>query len=172
MLLRQFVIIILVAAVAGVGLNLVSPNRIDFIGKYRSLSSGDGPIVPPTAEPGDPPFISIEVAELEHSNYQVVFIDARDAGEFVCGTIPGSVNIPFEYLPEGDLRPYIDSVLGGLPGDYHFIIFCSGEECDLSLHLGRTMQELGYTNLSIFFGGWREWVQFGLDVERRESCDG
>lgn len=172
MLIRQIVIITLVAAVLGFGLNLVSPNRIDFVGKYRSLSSGDGPIVPPDAGPGDPPFISVQVAEMEYSNYEVTFIDAREPAEFDCGTIAGSINIPFDYLPEDNLGAYIDSALGGLPKNHHLIIYCSGEECDLSLHLGRNLQELGYTNVSIFFGGWREWEKYGLEVERRESCDG
>lgn len=169
-LIRQIILIIIVSTVCGVGLNLVSANKIDFVGKYRSLSSGDGPIVPPAAEAGDPPFIGVDLAEMEFSNYDVAFIDARDPGEFLCGTIPGSINIPFDYLPEHNFEAYIDSALGGLPKDYHLIIFCSGEECDLSLYLGRNLQQIGYSNLSIFFGGWREWQKFGLSEERRQPC--
>ena len=171
-MVRQIIIIVAVAAVCGVGLNLVSPAKIDFIGKYRSLSSGDAPVVPPAAETGDPPFISVDVAEMEFSNYEVIFIDSREPEEFKCGTIPGSINIPFDYLPEGDLTPYIDSCLGGLPRDHHLIIFCSGEECDLSLYLGRNLQQIGYTNISIFYGGWREWQKYGLSEERRQPCEG
>lgn len=172
MILRQILIIIILSTVLGIGANLVSPNRIDFFGQYRSLSSGDGPIVPPTAEEGDPVFIAIDVAEMEFSNYDAVFIDARDPAEFECGTIPGSVNIPFDYLPEGDLTGYIDSALGGLPKDRQLIIFCSGEECDLSLYLGRILQTLGYSKVAVFFGGSREWEKFGLGMERRAPCGG
>jgi rhodanese-related sulfurtransferase len=101
-----------------------------------------------------------------------MFIDAREPEEFECGTIPGSVNIPFEYLPEHDVEAYIDSALGGILKDHPVIIFCSGEECDVSLHLGRNMQQMGYENISIFFGGAREWQKFGLEIERRIPCDG
>ncbi len=172
MVFRQILIIVAVSCVLGVSLNLVSPNRIEFFGKYRSLSSGDGPIVPPAAEEGDPPFIAVDVAEMEYSNYEVTFIDAREPEDFECGTIPGSVNIPFDYLPEDNVAAYIDSALGGMSKDNPIIIFCSGEECDLSLHLGRNMQQMGYQNISIFFGGSREWEKFGLEMERRRPCDG
>lgn len=170
MILRQIVFIVALSSILGIATNLISPNRISFFGKYRSLSGGDGPIVPPSAEAGDPAFIAVDVAEMEFSNYDVTFIDARTPEEFECGTIAGSVNVPFDNLPEEDLRSYIDSVLGGTARNHHLIIFCSGEECEVSLHLARNMQALGYTNLSIFYGGYREWENFGLPIERRVRC--
>ena len=42
----------------------------------------------------------------------------------------------------------------------------------LSLYLGRNLQQIGYTNISIFYGGWREWQKYGLGEERREPCEG
>ena len=157
----------------GVGLlaNTVSPDGIPVIGKYRSLSGGNGPVVPPTAEPGDPPFIDIARAQLEFDLGDVLFIDARDESEFACGTIPGSVNIPFEYLPDDDLEGYFESVLGKDRKDRLLITYCSGEECDLSLHLARNLQDLGYTNVVIFFGGSREWEKYDLGLERGPECE-
>ncbi|MFQ5452558.1 MAG: rhodanese-like domain-containing protein [Candidatus Zixiibacteriota bacterium] len=171
MLLKQIIILLLLAVLIGLGLNLVSPNKIEYFGKYRSLSRGEGPIVPPSAEPGDPPFIAVDVAEFEHSNQQAMFIDAREPEEYICGTIPGSINIPFDYLPEENLAIYIDSALGGIAKNYQLIVFCSGEECDLSLHLARNLQAINYTNISIFFGGAREWEEFDLEIERRQPCE-
>lgn len=171
MVLKQIIIIVLLSSVLGLGGNFFSPNKIDWVGQYRSLSGGDGPIVPPTAEAGDPPFIAVDVAEMEHSNYDVIFVDARDPQEFECGTIPGSINIPFESLPEENVAAYIDSALNHIDKGHAVIVFCSGEECDLSLHLARNMQMFGYTDVAIFFGGAREWEKFGLPVERRRPCD-
>jgi len=171
MALRQSILLLVVSALVALGANSISPNGIELVGKYRSLSRGDGPVVPPTAEPGDPPFVSVDEAYLEYTQEDAVFIDARDETEFNCGTIPTSRNIPFEYLPDGDLVPYFDSVLDGASKDTTIIIFCSGEECDLSLHLARNMQSLGYTRTFIFFGGSREWEQNGLEIERRSACD-
>ena len=147
MVMKQLLALLLLAVVIGLTINAISPNGIPLIGKYRTLSNGDGPIVPPNAQIGDHP------------------------DEFVCGTIPGSINMPFEYLPEGDLGKYFDSVLSGSAHDKTLITFCSGEECDLSLHLGRNLNVYGYNNVLIFFGGSREWEKFGLEVERRAECE-
>ncbi|MDF1544347.1 MAG: rhodanese-like domain-containing protein [bacterium] len=166
----QLICLLLVAMFLGLVRNLVPANSIEYIGNWRTLSSGDEPIVPPTAGEGDPPFISIDVAQMEHSLGEAVFIDAREGAEFECGTIPGSISIPFEYLPDENIDLYVDSALGGMSKDRDMIIFCSGEECDLSLHLARNMQDFGYTNLMIFFGGAREWENFDLEIERRTEC--
>jgi len=171
MVLKQLSALLLLAVVIGVTINVISPNGIPLVGKYRTLSSGEGPIVPPSAQTDDPPFIDINQAQMEYEVGNSVFIDARDPDEFVCGTIPGSINIPFEYLPEGDLGKYFDSVLGSAAHDKTLIAFCSGEECDLSLHLGRNLNVYGYNNVLIFFGGSREWEKFGMEVERRAECE-
>jgi len=168
-LIRQAIILLVLSTALGLGGNLISPNRVDFVGKYRDLSSGDQPIVPPTAEPGDPPFVGINEAQMEFATGKPLFLDARNAEDFDCGTIPGAINIPFEALPEGDLGKYFDSTLG-VAKDYPIITFCSGEDCDLSLHMGRNLKLLGYTKVAIFFGGAREWEKFGLEMQRRKSC--
>ncbi len=170
-MIKDAVIILLISVIFGLGINVVSPRSIPYIGKYRSLSSSGGPIVPPDAEEGDPSFIAIDVAQLEFDGSDVLFVDARDPSDFECGTIQGSVNLPFEYLPEEGVEAYIDSILGGVTKDHRLILYCSGEECDLSLHLGRNLQILGYTNVAVFFGGSREWEKLGLEIERRVNCD-
>ena len=165
----QLLLLLLVSVVLSLGVNAISPHGIDLIGKYRDLSNSEGPVPPPTAQEDDPPFIEINVAQMEHAAGQALFVDARNPEEFECGTIPGSINVPFEALPEGDLAPYFDSVLA-VPKDRMLIVFCSGEECDLSLHLARNLKLQNYTNLAIFFGGAREWEKFGLELQRRKSC--
>ena len=47
MTFKQFVLLAVVAGILGLGVNLISPNKINYIGDYRELSDGDGPIVPP-----------------------------------------------------------------------------------------------------------------------------
>lgn len=169
-MIRQAIILLVYAVILGLGVNYFHPNKLSYIGVYRDLSSGDGPIVPPSAVEGDPKFIAIAEAQMEHQFGGVLFVDARDSAEFNCGTIPGSVNIPFDYLPAENLERYLDSSLGYVPKDKPIIVFCSGEECDLSLHLARNLQSFGYTKVSIFFGGSREWEKFELEVERRAQC--
>lgn len=170
MAFKQFLILVALSVVLALGVNLLSPNAIPLVGEYRSVSSGGEPVVPPTAEVGDPPFIDVGRARLEFDLSTAIFLDARAYEEFECGTIPGSINVPFEYLPEGDLTQYLDSAFNGAAFDQAMVIFCSGEECDLSLHMGRFLQTSSYTNTMIFFGGAREWELAGFDVERRVEC--
>jgi rhodanese-related sulfurtransferase len=171
MIIRQTLTILALATILGLGLNLFTPNRIAYIGQYRTLSNSNDPIVPPNAAPGDPPFIAVDVAELEFNSGSAVFVDTREPEDFECGTILGSINIPFDNLPDEDLEKYLDSALGGMAKDHSIITYCSGEECDLSLHLARNLQALGYTRVSIFFGGSREWEKLGLPIERKHACD-
>lgn len=167
---KQFLILLVAAMVLAIAVNFVSPNAIPVVGDYRDLTSSGDPVVPPSAEPGDPPFIDLQQAQLDHQLGTALFVDARGMEEFECGTIPGSINIPFEEMPDGDLTGYLDSALSEASFDRPIIVFCSGEECDLSLHLGRFLYSSGYTRVAIFFGGAREWEQAGLEVERRMAC--
>jgi rhodanese-related sulfurtransferase len=171
MTVRQLVYLAALSVVLGLVANTVSPNKIPIVGNYRELSGSDSIVVPPSAQPGDPPYISLEVALLDFGGGKAIFVDAREVEEWKCGTIPGAVSVPFEYLPEGDLSLYFDSVLSSAAKDTPIITFCSGEECDLSLHLARNLQAVGYTGVKIFFGGSREWEKQGLEVERRAKCD-
>ncbi|MDH3892034.1 MAG: rhodanese-like domain-containing protein [candidate division Zixibacteria bacterium] len=171
MALKQAVYILIISTVLGLGLNMVRADRIPYFGQWRSLHSGEGPITPPQPEAGDPPFVTIDGAQIDFNSGVAVFIDAREPEEFECGSISGAISIPFDYLPETDLGPYFDSVLAGVPKDRRMVVFCSGDECDLSIHLARNMQAEGYTDLAIFFGGSREWERFGLPMERRSQCD-
>ncbi len=171
MIIRQTLTILVLAAILGLGLNLFTPNRIAYVGQYRTLSASNDPIVPPNAAPGDPPFIAVDVAELEFNSGSAIFVDTREPEDFECGTISGSINIPFDYLPDEGLEKYLDSALGSVARDRMIITYCSGEECDLSIHLARNLQAFGYTRVSIFFGGSREWEKYGLPIERKHACD-
>jgi len=169
-ILRQAFVLLFFASILGFGVNSFHPNAIPLIGEYRELSEGSEPVVPPSAAEGDPPFIAINEAKLDHEAGSSLFIDARDPSEFECGTIPGSINMPFDYLPEDSLELYMDSVLSGAAKEQSLIVFCSGEECDVSLHLARNLQAFGYTGVKIFFGGAREWGKFKYEVEERVNC--
>jgi rhodanese-related sulfurtransferase len=171
MTMRQLVYLAALSVILGMVANTVSPNKIPMVGTYRQLSGSDSIVVPPAAQPGDPPYISLEVALLDFGSGKAIFVDAREQEEWMCGTIPGAISVPFEYLPEGDLSLYFDSVFEGAAKNTPIVTFCSGEECDLSLHLGRNLQALGYTGAKIFFGGAREWEKRGLEVQRRAKCE-
>lgn len=169
---RQIAFVLVGATFIALAVNSISPNGIAVIGDYPEIdTSRTKPVVPPEADEGDPPYISYAVAKLDHNDGRAIFVDSRDSAEYTCGTIPGAINIPFEYMPEDDdLGPYFDSALAGAARDNRIVVFCSGEECDLSVHLARNLIIYEYSDLVIFFGGSREWKRFSGDLERRPEC--
>lgn len=161
--IRQALIIIILSVVFAVGANMLSSNRIPFIGNWPSISNSDSVAVPPSADEGDPPFISLDEAAAKYQSRNVVFIDARDSEDYEYGHIKGSINLPYDYLEE-----YWDRIALGIPKDNDIIICCSGTECESSLFLGREMVYQGYKKIFIFYGGWREWERAGLPITKGE----
>jgi rhodanese-related sulfurtransferase len=140
--------------------NLVAPHRIPLIGHWPSVSGSDTVVVPPSADEGDPPFVSLDEAATKYQMKSVLFIDARDPEDYEYAHIKGAINIAYDYLEE-DFWENPPEIFDKYRG---FVIYCSGTECDLSLMMGREMQYLGYENIFIFFGGWREWERAGLPI--------
>lgn len=162
--IKQIIILLAISTILGIASNLFSGNGIAFVGDWPSLiSESDSIIKPPSAEEGDPPFISLDEAAGKYQDKNVLFIDARDPEDFELAHIKGAVSIPYEYL-EDDW----DAMSSGIPEDRPLVIYCSGSECELSLLLGREMAYQGYKSIFIFYGGWREWEHAGLPVERSD----
>ncbi|MBE9562735.1 MAG: rhodanese-like domain-containing protein, partial [Proteobacteria bacterium] len=131
---------------------------------------------------------SIEiVGELEVLNYlarmsegdnSVLVIDSREINWVVRGSIPGTVNIPWDILSgkktslpivrkllEEQIGVYVDP-----EGKFFFenaktlVIFCNGSWCNKSHDNLVTLLELGYPpeKLKWYRGGMQTWEEFGL----------
>lgn len=161
--LEQALTIIAVAVILGFGVNIISANRIPFIGKWPSISGSDTVAVPPSAEEGDPLFISLDEAAARYQSRNVVFVDARDPEDFEYGRVAGAINLPYDYIED-----YWENVVPLIPRDNELVIYCSGTECEQSLFLAREFVYQGYEKVFIFYGGWREWERAGLPTEERE----
>ncbi|MBN2226590.1 MAG: rhodanese-like domain-containing protein [candidate division Zixibacteria bacterium] len=161
--IRQAVPLVILALILAVVSNVVLPNRIPYIGNWPSLAGSDSVIVPPSAQEGDPPFISLDEAAALSQSSRVIFVDSRYPEDYVYGRIAGSINLPFELIED-----FWDRVTLNMPKDREYVVYCSGDECETSLLLGREMVYQGYEKVYVFFGGWREWERAGLPVERGE----
>jgi 3-mercaptopyruvate sulfurtransferase SseA len=45
------------------------------------------------------------------------------------------------------------------------VAYCDGQECNSSINLALKLDSLGYSNVKIFFGGWREWTNSSQPTE-------
>jgi len=88
-------------------------------------------------------------------------VDARSPDHFADGHIPGAINIPYND-PIGHLASLQQRAL---PDDW-VIVYCGGEPCDESQRVFDLLTQAGYQNVRIYFGGWQDWLEAKLDVEK------
>jgi rhodanese-related sulfurtransferase len=95
-----------------------------------------------------------ELRELQSGGTPFTLVDVREQNEWNLGHIPGAV-----YIGRGVLE---SSVEQRIPRDARVVLYCqSGNRSALA---GRTLQEMGYANVSSVAGGWRDWVGTGGEV--------
>ena len=101
--------------------------------------------------------ISIDVAERLFSD-SVLFIDARAEENYLEGHIPNSIcNDNFDSLVY-QIEDFVTYNNG-------FVVYCSDDDCGSSEDLAYQLQDQGFTNIYLFKGGWKQWVENDLPVE-------
>ena len=92
-----------------------------------------------------------------------IFIDARDQWDYAESHIKGAINIPeFSFSPN-------DQILATINKESLIIIYCDGDDCDTSKRLAVEITKLGYKNIFVFLGGFKEWSEVKLPVSKVET---
>jgi rhodanese-related sulfurtransferase len=107
-----------------------------------------------------PSMISRDGAWGFYQSGTALFVDARHEFDFKLGHIKGALSVP---LKDYDLRK---GALSGISHDHLIVAYCDGAECNSSIELSVKLMKDGYSNVRIFFGGWREWEAANLPVEK------
>ena len=92
--------------------------------------------------------------------------DARSPMLYEKGHIPGAVNV-YAY----ELDSYLPALMDEYPLETPIMLYCNGNDCEDSRFLAQWMQELGYSRLFIFEGGYEQWVESGNNVAGGKSVD-
>ena len=101
--------------------------------------------------------ISIDVAERLFLD-SVLFIDARAEEFYHDGHIPNSIcNDDFDSLVY-QIEDFITYKNG-------FVVYCSDDDCGSSEDLAYQLQDQGFSNIYLFKGGWKQWVENELPME-------
>ncbi|HEX3459592.1 MAG TPA: molybdopterin-synthase adenylyltransferase MoeB [Acidimicrobiales bacterium] len=99
-------------------------------------------------------------AEAELSADKAVVLDVREPDEYEQGALPGAVHIP-----RGTLET---SVEGRIPDkSSHILAYCAGGT--RSAFAAKTLQELGYTDVSSIIGGFNRWKDEGREWSTPQS---
>jgi 3-mercaptopyruvate sulfurtransferase SseA len=149
----RIAIILLAAVAAAAAASALHPKRIAW------FVTRDVIYPPPTPEQAAAAIGREEVlAAMEQGT---AIVDARKAEHFEEGRIPGAINIPSDD-PAGPL----DALTArALPEDL-VIVYCGGDPCDDSKIVFERLKASGFQNIRLYFGGWRDWVEANLHVEK------
>jgi rhodanese-related sulfurtransferase len=146
-------IFLLLAFGAGLGLlvNAVSPKSIPLI-------------TPPKKIPQPEEFITLEKAYELWSSGTAFILDARKPEDFAAGHIAQAHNLPADKFEE-----HFVSLAPLLPPDAELIVYCEGDECEMSQRLADSLRQFGFSNVHMLHNGWTAWRNAGYPVETGES---
>lgn len=113
---------------------------------YQDLLADSREVVPEVQDTDLAPRIEADDGPL--------IIDVRETSEWDQGHIPGSVHVP---------RGFLESRIGGLAThDREIVVSCAAGQ--RSLLAGRTLAEMGFSNVTSLAGGFARWKQNGNPV--------
>lgn len=92
-----------------------------------------------------------QVIEKILADPELIVIDSRKKTEYLKGHIEGAINILNTKLKQEDLERIVPDK------NREILFYCNGTRCMRSTDSIRKAKSWGYTNLTWFRGGWKEW---------------
>jgi rhodanese-related sulfurtransferase len=88
-----------------------------------------------------------------------VFVEALPEKYYREGHLPGARHLPHDQVASlaGTVLPERDAQI---------VVYCASSTCANSHVAARKLVQLGYTNVAVFPGGKKEWLEAGLALER------
>jgi len=81
----------------------------------------------------------------------VLFVDARDPGEFQAGHIPSAINVPAASDKQIRFRVHLISK------DRPIVVYCGVSTCAKAQYVAEQLRDLEFTTVSVYPGGWAAW---------------
>jgi len=88
-----------------------------------------------------------------------LILDARPSVFFENGHVPGALNLARDDFAQ-DYRRLATALESA--HDKPIIVYCSGGDCHDSRLVANALLSLGFSNVSVFTGGWDAWFAAGL----------
>lgn len=150
MKVKEACFIIGISCCVGVVFNFFWINRVPFITPSKAELYAKKEI----------PTLTLEETKEKLDQGGVIFLDAREAGEYELKHIRGALSLPVSHF--GLYYPKMKKLL---LKEAEIVVYCAGEECGASLHLAEELIGLQYKNIQVFLGGWVEWNKAGYPAE-------
>lgn len=92
-----------------------------------------------------------------------LLVDARNIDDYKAGHLKGAVSLPI-----GEVDSRIDDFKRQVQSDRPLILYCNGFGCPDSFDLGVVLLRSGFTDVSVYEGGYPEWRDQGRALEGLE----
>jgi rhodanese-related sulfurtransferase len=114
------------------------------------------------------PAPAVELPEFRAAveNKSALIFDARPAPFFLQGHVPGALNLARDNFAH-DYRQ-LSGILKART-DQPIIVYCAGGACHDSRLVANALITLGFTDVSVFTGGWDVWSAAGLPVSTGDA---
>lgn len=120
--------------------------------------------VSPAAEPEQSlsEFVSLDEFSKIVKEKKILILDARPEIFHRLGHIPGALSLPRDDFENAymALKETLES-----RKTQPVVVYCSGSSCEDSHLVKSSLEALGFTQISVFKGGWSEWTQAGKPEE-------
>ncbi len=93
-----------------------------------------------------------------------VFIDARLARDYKSGHLKGAISVPVNSSDEERQKATAD-----IDKDAHVVLYCQSAGCKYAEIVAFKLIEDGYSDVSIFKGGWVEWAAKNGKIKQEQS---
>lgn len=173
--IKEASIILFASIVLGFIANAVSPKGIPLVTEYSERFALD---TAKTKEKIDltkrgklnkggfyePVNITLEAAK-QLFDENVLFIDARENSEFREGHIKGATNIPYKSFLESTNEQKLET-MKNISKEKIIVSYCSSDSCEISIDNAYEMAKIGYNDVKIFLGGYKEWKNKDYPIEK------
>ena len=97
-------------------------------------------------------------------NKERLILDARHKDFYDIGHLPGALSYPLFDFDEN-----LDKLLNTFNKNSAILVYCSSIECTDSHTLATRLIELNYADVKVFAGGFRQWDEMDLKIEKNED---
>ncbi|HEX2215359.1 MAG TPA: rhodanese-like domain-containing protein [Xanthobacteraceae bacterium] len=96
--------------------------------------------------------------ELKATAGGAVLLEALPARYYLEGHLPGALHMPHDRVRALAPRLAPDKAAA-------IVVYCASDTCQNSHIAARTLESLGYTDVRVYAGGKKDWVDAGLPLE-------
>lgn len=139
------------SVVLGTSVNLLRPmaSRLPWVGDWdRHIET--------QAFRAGIPVVFLNGVQTRLADGATVFFDSRVSEQYEAGHLPNA-----RILPVGEMDWRLGDYAALLTLETPILVYCGGADCADALELAVKLREVGFQDLTLYPGGYAEWIEYG-----------